>query len=225
MISEPTNTLLAAAGPDQLPGEPLRVMAGDPCHIDADTVWFPTTAVLRAGIGPGSVFGGWEDHRGAIGFLSPSVGAVAVNWTVEAAGQVVAVPRVFVNALMMRAPRFSEAVLNWMARSRDDALALAARHIELGALQKVAALLDDLARIHGEDEALFVTQTQVAGLTGLQRTTICNVMVRMKTLGLIRYSRARIRIIDRDALRDISEGASPERHETVLPASRLHWAN
>lgn len=184
------NALLFAAGADELPGAIVRLRAGASVPVDGKVVWFPLGAVVRCESGHG-LFGGWIDRSGAVGLLEAfNRPDDQTSWVVQKEGDALSVPTAFVDALIDRSPRFSRAVMQWLAQGAVAAREATTFNASATAAMKVGRLIGEL--LHHHDGEAFMTQETIAALTGVQRTTANAVLKTMKAKGLIRYSRGKI---------------------------------
>lgn len=190
------NALLDAAGLDELPGETVCLRVGQMLHVTGDLVWFPTTSVIRSEVGAAKVLGGWIDASGAVGVVEALQGAdPEILWTVEVTGLAFVVERIFVSALLERSPRFSQAVMAWLSQMASDTRKRAAYNVHVHAEDAVSRLICDLHRAHGYPKEFNMKQSEIARLTGIQRTTVCAVMVKLKQKNIIRHTRNRITVL------------------------------
>lgn len=199
------NTLLAAAGWDELPGQHISLSAGEALPVHGRMVWFPLSSVIRIEVGPSGVLGGWVDRQGAVGLNGESESSTGLNWTVSAAGSAFAVEIAFVDALMNRAHRFARAASDWLQETACEARHLAASNATDTAAQRIASLLLAMDG-HGQPGDFFTTnQNEIARLAAVQRTTACGVMLRLKQSGVIAYARSKVRVVDRHRLLAIAK--------------------
>ncbi len=194
------NLLLEAAGWDELPGQRVTLVAGDILPVHGHTVWFPLTCIVRIEVGPARALGGWVDHQGAIGLNGETECTSGLSWIVSAPGAALAVERVFVDALMDRAPRFSCAIIRWLQTATCEAQHLAAANANDTAAQRIAGLLLVMDSHGAPGDFFAINQADIARLTAVQRTTVCGVMLHLKRNRVISYARSRIRVLDRHRL-------------------------
>ena len=195
------NDLLAAAGLGGLPGKPVFLERGTILDPNGEVVWFPLTAVIRVEIGASRVFGGFTDCHGAVGLTSIFQRSSASDvWVAEAKGYAFAARKIDVDAMFERSTRFSRAVVGWLSSCSVQSRDLAAANVEQTALERVSRLISNLHQAHREPEQLAISQSEIAQLIGIQRTTVSGVMTRLRKMNLVSYSRSQIKIVDADAL-------------------------
>lgn len=187
------NRLLEAAE-TQTAGAIKHLAAGDEVDPSCDLVWFPLTAVIRAEERDTGVLCGWVGPEGAVGFAEPS-GSTRVRWVVHQEGDAVAIQRGTIHRHLMVSSAFTDAVITWLAKSSEDALRMAAFNRRADAFERVAQLFAEL-RLHCGLATVSLSQDQIGRLLGLQRTTVCAAMLRMRDLNVIRYRRGQVTILD-----------------------------
>lgn len=195
------NELLAAAGLGGLGGQPVFLNRGDLLEPNGKIVWFPLTAVVRVEIGTSRLFGGLVDCRGAVGLTNIFDRSTQSDvWVIEAGGYAFMSQKSDVDAMLERSTRFSRAVISWLSHCSVQARDLAAANVEQSSLERVSRLISNLHLAHREPDRLTISQSEIAQLIGVQRTTVSGVMSRLRSMKLVSYSRSQIKIEDAAAL-------------------------
>lgn len=192
------NALLAASAATLSSAQKVRLKAGEPLVGESGTVWFPLTAVVRVEVGMPPMLSGWIDNSGAVGLAEWLDGAAPeATWTVEVEGDawVVSAERL---AAMLEEAAFSRAVMAWLSRSITALRQEAVFNGRGSASERVVDLIVRLARHHQPSDSFTMNQAEIARLTGIQRTTVCAIMVRLKRAKLIGGARGRIRVLKPD---------------------------
>ena len=193
----PPSSLSEAAKLAGLFGKPVKLHAGDELQVDGGTVWFPVDTVVRLEVGEPRALVGWIGRSGAVGLSEALSGPPKhASWVVEKGGDAYAVPRDLVWATLDSSTAFRNAVLVWLAQSGADARELTVHAVQCDAKNRVKRLLLDLHEVLDRPARLSISQAEIGRLTGIRRPTVCEVMVGLKELNLITYSRAEIIILD-----------------------------
>ncbi len=192
------NVLLSAADSEASPGRRVRLAAGQGLDLAGDVIWFPLTAVVRMEVGDPLVLGGWIGDEGAVGLAEGLEGDHSNRRAlVEVGGEAWAVPRASVAQLMSQSSSFTDAVVRWLAKSLAEARRAAAFNACGNARDRVTNLIETLDRLHGHGLDFPMSQAEMARLTGIQRTTVCGIVVGLKREKRITHTRARFRVLRR----------------------------
>lgn len=191
------NRLLASTGLS-LGGERRHLKAGDRVTDDGDMILFPLDAIIRIEAADRGLLAGWEDRNGAVGLVPLAIPG-SLQWIVQIDGYAVAVERLKIVNLLREDPAFNAAVLHWLAQSRQDALLQATLNLQDTAPDRILRLLKELAARQSSGP-ISICQSELARLSGIQRTTVCSVMSRLRDVGAVSYSRGRITIFHPDRL-------------------------
>ena len=194
------NHLLAAAGWDELPGQPVMLRAGEVLPVQGHTVWFPLNATVRVEFAKCGQLTGWVDHRGAVGLNGETESRTGLKWVISTGGSAIFVRSAFVDALLDRAHRFSRAAMDWLQIAACEARYLAAANARDPAVTRVAALLLSLNDQGARGAFFSISQEEIARLMAIRRTTVCAVMLDLKRSGAVGYSRSKVRVLDRQKL-------------------------
>lgn len=139
--------------------------------------------------------------REGLSGLAPFMADLPCGWEVTArlAGTVFAAPAAAVRARMRASPPLLDALLRLSYLYQMQAAQHAACNAAHAALPRVARWLliaSDLT----PGEPVHLTQEELAGLLGAQRTTVNEAASQLKDSGAIRYARGVVRILDRPRL-------------------------
>jgi CRP-like cAMP-binding protein len=209
--SSPNNQLLASLPPDvtgvlQSRIVPVELAAGDMLY-EAGTVlryvYFPVTAVVSlvsplqdgacaevAVVGSEGVAGVCAFMGGGKALSSAVVQRPGLAWRMSARD--IADLARHVAPVMQQLLRYTQALFTHMAQT-----SACHRHHAL-APQLCRWLLQHLDRQVGDE--MRVTQERIAGMLGVRREGVTGAALQLQREGLIRYSRGRIRVLDRRGL-------------------------
>lgn len=192
MTSVEQNELLAAA--DQpFAGSVRHYDVGTTIDLRSESV-FPVDTILRAEATGSGLLAGWIDCRGVAG-LAASDAAETMSWVVHSSGRAVVVPRAEVDRLLDVSPAFNKALRSWLFRACEEARHDAICHMQDSASKRVIRLLTKLSEISGPGGLIPISQSEIGTLLGLQRTTVCGVMTRLRDLNVINYRRGQVSIV------------------------------
>jgi CRP-like cAMP-binding protein len=174
---------------------------------EAAPVLFPAVGVVRAiaNLADGDgVLAGLVGPGGAIG-LAPALTGRAASHAATALTEVLgfAIDGPRLRRLAAERPGLGLALTALLA----DEMAQAHDELACGAYHKIEARLARLLlRLPIGAEGLALTQDDLAQMLAVQRTTVTMLAHRLKAGGLIAYSRARLRIVDRGRLAKVACG-------------------
>ncbi len=173
--------------------------AGEPIKI----VYFPQTgmisllAVMQAGNGVETATVGRE---GAVGIMVGLGGRTAVG---RAVMQVAGISSQIAASRFLEASNASAGIRELIARYYDTQMTLVHQSAGCNALHHVTARLCRWllqTRDRSDSDILSLTQEFLSEMLGVQRTTVTALARTLQDLGLIRYRRGKIEIIDRLSL-------------------------
>lgn len=174
---------------------------------EAAAVLFPASGVIRAtaSLADGDgVLAALVGPGGAAG-LAPALAGRAANHTAIALTEVVgfAIDGPRLRRLAAERPGLAVGLTALLA----DEMAQAHDELACGAYHKIEARLARLLlRLPIGADGLTVTQDELAQMLAVQRTTVTLLAHRLKEAGLLAYSRARLRILDRERLAKVACG-------------------
>lgn len=193
----PENRLLATTG--LTPKSERRYLrAGEALADDTDLIWFPLDVVIRIEAGDRGLLAGWEDRHGAVG-LVPLSKPGSMRWIAQTDGYAVAVDRNEIGERLRVEPNFNAAVLRWLAQSREEAFTLAANNLQDSAQDRVVRLFRELSAREPAGP-ISICQNEIGRLLGMQRTTVCGVMTKLKAAKVIKHMRGRVTSFEPDRL-------------------------
>jgi CRP-like cAMP-binding protein len=175
--------------------------AGDPIKV----VYFPRTgmisllAVMRAGNGVETATVGRE---GAVGVMAGLGGRAAVA---RAVVQVAGVSSQIRASRFLEAANASAGIRDLIGRYNDAQMTLVHQSAGCNALHHVTARLCRWllqTRDRSDSDILSLTQEFLSEMLGVQRTTVTPLARSLQVLGLIRYRRGKIEIVDRPGLEE-----------------------
>jgi CRP-like cAMP-binding protein len=185
--------------------EAVELPLGHVLYEPGDTlshVYFPTTAivsllyVMENGASAEIAVVGYEGIVGVSIFMGG--GSTPSRAVVQSAGRGYRLPAGVLKDEFRRAPvlhlllRYTQALITQMAQT-----AVCNRHHSLDQ-QLCRWLLLSLDRLQGNE--LVMTQELIANMLGVRREGVTEGALKLQTLGVIRYSRGRITVLDRDGL-------------------------
>jgi CRP-like cAMP-binding protein len=205
------NAILSALPPGVLYGSgpnirEVSLTAGDVLIEEGEApkvIHFPGSAVLGCfkGLKDGHVVQlaalGRDEASGLLACLSETAATAQVR--VQLSGSAIAVPARVVRLVAQEHPDLLAALLaaaGREVRQIEQNLACNAHH---DTTRRMARWLLTLADRSGQADML-LTQDDMALMAGVRRTTVNAGALILRTAGVIRYSRGRIRILDRDGL-------------------------
>jgi CRP-like cAMP-binding protein len=166
-------------------------------------VYFPATAVLGSfkELSDGHVVQvaalGRFEASGLLACLSDTPAAARIG--VQLSGSAAAVPSHVLRQMARDHPDLLVLLLKAVqreARQTEQNLACNAHH---DTTRRMARWLLALADRSGQDD-MWLTQEHMAVMAGVRRTTVNAAALNLRTAGVIRYKRGRIRILDRQGL-------------------------
>jgi CRP-like cAMP-binding protein len=185
--------------------EAVELPLGHVLYEPGDTlshVYFPTTAivsllyVMENGASAEIAVVGYEGIVGVSIFMGG--GSTPSRAVVQSAGRGYRLPAGVLKDEFRRAPvlhlllRYTQALITQMAQT-----AVCNRHHSLDQ-QLCRWLLLSLDRLQGNE--LVMTQELIANMLGVRREGVTEGALKLQTLGVIRYSRGRITVLDREGL-------------------------
>ena len=195
------NHLLAAAGWDELPGQPVMLRAGPdssrprPYGLVSAKCNGEGESSQNADNSPAG-----SNHRGAVGLNGETKSRTGLKWVISTGGSAIFVRSAFVDALLDRAHRFSRQRWIGLQIAACEARYLAAANARDPAVTRVAALLLSLNDQGARGAFFSISQEEIARLMAIRRTTVCAVMLDLKRSGAVGYSRSKVRVLDRQKL-------------------------
>lgn len=225
---QPEDNMLLASLPAELRGpwlrrlHPVTLRVGEViAQADAPVteVYFPAGSVVslvQADLDGGTTQVGLAGHEGMVGvgaFLGRPHGATAV---VVAPGPAFRSSARLVQESFEHSPQLRAALLIYAATLLSQAwqVALCNRHhAPLGQLCTLLLLVADRAAA----EELALTHDVIASLLGLRRETVSQAAHRMLERGYVRYTRGRIRLVERAGLERLACACYPRLAAMVEP--------
>jgi CRP-like cAMP-binding protein len=193
------------------PGEPIKhVYFPDSGMISMLTVMQSGEQIETAIIGCEGVAGGWVAIDGANSNTQTTVQIDGSGWQIPAAK--------FVEAYQT-SDRFRLAMNGYQGIILFQAQQSAACHAIHPVESRLCRWLLQAQDIMGSDE-IELTQEFLSHMLGVQRTSVTLSAHKLQTSGLIKYSRGKIKIINRDGLQECAceyYGAIRQRIESAIP--------
>ncbi len=210
--TDPQRNLLLAMLPDAefqrwqpqleavaMPQDQVLTEAGEA----ASFAYFPTTAIVSLMVlteQGGSTQIGMVGHEGMVGMaLIMGGGSTPSRAVVSSGGQGIRVSARWIEAAFNQSPavahlllRYTQSMITQMAQT-----AVCNRHHALDQ-QLCRWLLLTLDRLPGNE--LLVTHEAIAHMLGVRREGVTDAALKLQKLGLIRYARGRITVLDRPGL-------------------------
>jgi CRP-like cAMP-binding protein len=190
---------------------------GDPTPM----VYFPSSAVLSAV----TVMSGGEcvetatvGCEGMVGLMPGLTGSTSPNRVfAQIGGGALRLP----SDLLRQRCRESDGLMQLLLRSAQADIAEASQSVACNALHDAPARLARwllLTEDRVGNPVFPLTQDYMAIMVGVQRTTISAIAIRLKTAGLVRYSRGMVEVVDRAGLEAVAcecYGAVRERYAAL----------
>jgi CRP-like cAMP-binding protein len=168
--------------------------------VATNWVYFPVTSLLSTivlGHGGESVEASMVGAEGAAGLTEACGSRIsAVECIVQVGGSAWRAPSSALRALVSSSPNFAEnawrAAELQLAEARQSGLCHALHPIE----KRLARWLLESMERSGNRNPLPMTQEFLSDMLGVQRTTVTGLALKMQDLGVIRYSRGQLTIVD-----------------------------
>ena len=169
-----------------------------------DTVWFPETgaiSVITVMISGDTAETGMVGCEGAVGFTEASGGGVMYSRAlVQAPGRFLRTPASAYRSAYEASATLREAVQEHTELLLAEARQLVGCHARHRVERRLAWLLLEAQDRIGGSEHLPLTQTFLADMLAVQRTTVTPIAVKLQEAGLIHYGRGSIEVVDRPGL-------------------------
>jgi CRP-like cAMP-binding protein len=169
-----------------------------------DTVWFPETgaiSIITVMVSGDTAETGMVGCEGAVGFTEASGGGVMYSRAlVQAPGRFLRAPAGAYRSAYEASATLRAAVQEHTELLLGEARQLVGCHARHRVERRLAWLLLEAQDRIGGSEHLPLTQSFLADMLAVQRTTVTPIAVKLQEAGLIHYRRGSIEILDRKGL-------------------------